>query len=508
MSFIIKINGKLIGDFIKKEFSMDDELTFEVYECDGSKIKNKPFATVKRSKWEFVPYVDEKKSQVTWEVMEKIRCLIDALKTFFLFKKNNESVDKNDLNDVLIGMDNKALELSLSFIMTDYIRRVFGKDELISVPEWLLSENGFRNKLIALVANYYKKPKDDHQDSDLNFAWTIIKNGGIFYNNLIENPGFKALKQPSFDCSSFNLTGWIFNGFELDWHFNGSNLSHSSFQNVKLSQSKFIQANLTRSTFENVTCSEVDFSFANLQEAVLKGNFDGSNFFGATLTSADLSAVNLKEANFMGADLRCANLSNSILTGANLSFTNLECANLSGANLEGANLDNIDWKFISLEGIKIDGNKYGFEILRQKIALFSTSPEYPLYDRKQATKKLFKDIIPQITSQDALDKVKTLIDIDSSPSMYLRKHRHFWRLDEYGDTATWKAIRKLIAKQEDAIQGSIEAVPPIQRFIRYDSPILNSRSQNHQGQKLTPVYPDHKDQELTPVYQNHDSPAY
>jgi hypothetical protein len=63
---------------------------------------------------------------------------------------------------------------------------------------------------------------------------------------------------------------------------------------------------------------------ANLRRANLIGaNLRGTDLRCANLSSAILSAANLRDANLSGADLRCANLIDADLTGADLRDANL-----------------------------------------------------------------------------------------------------------------------------------------------------------------------------------------
>jgi uncharacterized protein YjbI with pentapeptide repeats len=129
--------------------------------------------------------------------------------------------------------------------------------------------------------------------------------------------------------------------------------------------SKFENA-LTKIKDKNNAC--IKFPWSDLSEIEFKRNpqlsYDGSNFFGSTISTTnkdltnlsfqntdfgfaklswvDLSGANLTGANLVKADLDTANLTKANLTGANLSGADLTITNLTGANLTGANLTKAD----------------------------------------------------------------------------------------------------------------------------------------------------------------------
>jgi len=103
-----------------------------------------------------------------------------------------------------------------------------------------------------------------------------------------------------------------------------SNLSFTSFIQVKFDKSIMMNSILAYGTF-----SESTFFRANLYESNLQGaNFEKTNFTSANLTRANFTGASLIEANFQNANLVEANFAS---------------ANLTGSNFEGANLNNAKW---------------------------------------------------------------------------------------------------------------------------------------------------------------------
>ena len=102
-----------------------------------------------------------------------------------------------------------------------------------------------------------------------------------------------------------------------------SNLSFSSFIQVKFDKSIMMNSILAFGTF-----SESSFIRSNLYEA---------NLHGANFEYADFSA-NLTRANFQGSSLIGANFKN-----ANLMEANFTSANILNANFENSNLNGATW---------------------------------------------------------------------------------------------------------------------------------------------------------------------
>ncbi len=71
-------------------------------------------------------------------------------------------------------------------------------------------------------------------------------------------------------------------------------------------------------------------------------DYDGSAFFGISLSETDLSRARLGHASLSDADLIDADLRGAILSVADLSHADLVRADLRGANLSGANLRGAD----------------------------------------------------------------------------------------------------------------------------------------------------------------------
>ena len=93
-----------------------------------------------------------------------------------------------------------------------------------------------------------------------------------------------------------------------------SNLSFTSFIQVKFDKSIMMNSILAYGTF-----SESTFFRANLYESNLQGaNFEKTNFTSANLTRANFTGASLIEANFQNANLVEANFTSANLTGSRL----------------------------------------------------------------------------------------------------------------------------------------------------------------------------------------------
>ena len=135
-------------------------------------------------------------------------------------------------------------------------------------------------------------------------------------------------------------------------NFPWSDLSEIEFKrNPQLSYdgSNFFGSTIstTNKDLTNLSFQNTDFGFAKLSWVDLSGaNLTGANLVKADLDTADLTKANLTGANLSGADLTITNL-----TGANLTKANLTGANFSGADLTGANFKGVIQKTITLEAI-------------------------------------------------------------------------------------------------------------------------------------------------------------
>jgi uncharacterized protein YjbI with pentapeptide repeats len=109
---------------------------------------------------------------------------------------------------------------------------------------------------------------------------------------------------------------------------------------------------------------------ADLRGANLSGgNFSRADLRRATLCSANLSDANLSRANLTGADLSRANLTGAVLREAYLSGTDLTAANLSGANLAEADLMEADLSGANLTGANLTGaNLIGANLSRANLS--------------------------------------------------------------------------------------------------------------------------------------------
>jgi hypothetical protein len=100
----------------------------------------------------------------------------------------------------------------------------------------------------------------------------------------------------------------------------------------------------------------------------LRPNLHDADLYGAVLSSADLSTVNLRGGGLRGADLSKAHLRGADLTGAELQFANFRGADLTRANLEGAKLMEADLRLASFIDCRLShanlyrANLYGANI--------------------------------------------------------------------------------------------------------------------------------------------------
>ena len=96
-------------------------------------------------------------------------------------------------------------------------------------------------------------------------------------------------------------------------------------------------------SIESATLSGADLSAINLSGANLyAADLTGANVTGVNFSDAQLTAVILKNAKSTGANFTGANLSEATLSGANLIYSTFVGANLRDANLTGADLGQAD----------------------------------------------------------------------------------------------------------------------------------------------------------------------
>ena len=103
--------------------------------------------------------------------------------------------------------------------------------------------------------------------------------------------------------------------------------------------------------------ARIKFPWSDLSEIEFKTNpqlsYDGSNFFGSTIstTNKDLTNLSFKNTDFGFAKLSWVDLSGANLTGANLVKADLDTANLTKANLTGANFSGADLTGANFKGV-------------------------------------------------------------------------------------------------------------------------------------------------------------
>ena len=140
-------------------------------------------------------------------------------------------------------------------------------------------------------------------------------------------------------------------------NFPWSDLSEIEFKrNPQLSYdgSNFFGSTIstTNKDLTNLSFKNTDFGFAKLSWVDLSGaNLTGANLVKADLDTADLTKANLTGANLSGADLTITNLTGANLTKADLSRADLSMTNLTKANLTGANFSGADLTGANFKGV-------------------------------------------------------------------------------------------------------------------------------------------------------------
>ncbi|WED41827.1 hypothetical protein [Legionella cardiaca] len=99
---------------------------------------------------------------------------------------------------------------------------------------------------------------------------------------------------------------------------------------------------------------------------------------------------------------------------------------------------------------KVDYNKYGSDILLQRLQSIEASPNLNLVQKKAEAKKAVDSILPHITSNKAMLKLCEIIEHKHTTYAYLRQERSWWRLSSHGNTNTWSTILGKIKDQMDA----------------------------------------------------------
>ena len=108
----------------------------------------------------------------------------------------------------------------------------------------------------------------------------------------------------------------------------------------------------TNKDLTNLSFKNTDFGFAKLSWVDLSGaNLTGANLVKADLATANLTGANLTNANLTGADLTITNLTEANLTKADLSRADLSMTNLTKANLTGANFSGADLTGANFKGV-------------------------------------------------------------------------------------------------------------------------------------------------------------
>jgi uncharacterized protein YjbI with pentapeptide repeats len=190
------------------------------------------------------------------------------------------------------------------------------------------------------------------------------------------------------DLGGCSLQGSNLSGADLT----GSHLYRTNFINVDLSRAILTGAHLVEANLSGTRLSQTNFERADLREAILcgangsarftqarmdrvdmsGGNFDNSDFSGATMVDSLLEKVSAQGAHFIATDLRRSNLSWSIFQSSEYSFgkgktridradlsqailnnTNMSYAVLTGANLSGADLTNANFTLAVLEEVRM-----------------------------------------------------------------------------------------------------------------------------------------------------------
>lgn len=119
-----------------------------------------------------------------------------------------------------------------------------------------------------------------------------------------------------------------------------------------------IRPDLTRANPGDAFLNRGDFIGTDLFGAsLIWAKLDGSNFSKSTLSHADLSKANLNKARFVGADLiktklTGANLSDADFSNADLREADLNRANLCGANFSRAHLGGTSFGNVDLQLVK------------------------------------------------------------------------------------------------------------------------------------------------------------
>lgn len=163
----------------------------------------------------------------------------------------------------------------------------------------------------------------------------IIKRGAKAWNKWRkENPDDYP------DLMGANLSGLNLRGIDLSYSRpQYVDFSKADLTGANLLKTDFYHANLSEARLDGANCLEADFDSAILWWSRCWGaTFDGANFCGVSMQSADLSYSKCNHANFEYADLQAATFYLSKLNGA--SFYN---ARLFHTNFNNADLDNSDF---------------------------------------------------------------------------------------------------------------------------------------------------------------------
>ena len=137
--------------------------------------------------------------------------------------------------------------------------------------------------------------------------------------------------------------------------FTGVNLSLADLSGAFLMGAKLVETNLTGALLEGAYLSRADLTKANLDGAqmsqvkmigaeleqcsmrwvvmrnavVWDSNFKGANLHAAIMTASELCDCSFDGAHLDRADMYCANLDNVVFTGASLRYARLHCTDLS-----------------------------------------------------------------------------------------------------------------------------------------------------------------------------------
>lgn len=143
--------------------------------------------------------------------------------------------------------------------------------------------------------------------------------------------------------------------------FWGATLSGAQLAFVRLEGADFRYAQLESANLSFAELQGADLSLANLQGANFNyAKLQRAKFGEAELQQAQLSSANLQGANFDNAQMEGANLSSANLQAAEMKEVRLNGANLSEAKLEGANLRMADLRGSDLSDASLKGTNMSF----------------------------------------------------------------------------------------------------------------------------------------------------